>query len=69
MMPSSIKNLEKDLKIHHQLTSNQLADSTVKLGMGTLTKSGALAIATGKFTGRSPKDRYIVKDQISDSLV
>jgi phosphoenolpyruvate carboxykinase (ATP) len=31
--------------------------------------SGALAINTGKFTGRSPKDRYIVKDSTTNEKV
>jgi len=30
--------------------------------VGTLTKSGAIAVDTGKYTGRSPKDKYIVLD-------
>lgn len=29
---------------------------------GTLTQSGAVAVDTGIFTGRSPKDKYIVRD-------
>lgn len=29
---------------------------------GTLTRSGAIAVDTGVFTGRSPKDKYIVRD-------
>ncbi len=29
---------------------------------GTLTHSGAIAVDTGIFTGRSPKDKYIVRD-------
>lgn len=32
---------------------------------GVLTSSGAIAVDTGKFTGRSPKDKYIVKDEIT----
>lgn len=36
---------------------------------GTLTDTGALMCDTGKFTGRSPKDRYIVKDEISQDHV
>ena len=30
--------------------------------VGTLTKSGAIAVDTGDFTGRSPKDKYLVRD-------
>ncbi|MFA6334266.1 MAG: phosphoenolpyruvate carboxykinase (ATP) [Bacteroidales bacterium] len=33
---------------------------------GTLTDTGAVCVKTGVFTGRSPKDRYIVKDATSD---
>ena len=32
---------------------------------GTVTKSGAVAVDTGIFTGRSPKDKYIVRDDVS----
>ncbi|MDO8954583.1 MAG: phosphoenolpyruvate carboxykinase (ATP) [Gammaproteobacteria bacterium] len=35
----------------------------------TVTQSGAVAIDTGKFTGRSPKDKYIVKDAITDKTL
>jgi phosphoenolpyruvate carboxykinase (ATP) len=35
---------------------------------GTLTNTGAVAVDTGKFTGRSPKDRYIVKNAASDKI-
>ena len=37
--------------------------------MGKLSNTGALAINTGKFTGRAPKDRFIVKDQITNEVV
>ncbi len=37
-------------------------EDTVKFGQGHLTSTGALMIKTGQFTGRSPKDRFIVKD-------
>ncbi len=30
--------------------------------VGTLTSSGAIAVDTGDFTGRSPKDKYLVRD-------
>ncbi len=36
---------------------------------GTITKNGAVAIDTGIFTGRSPKDKYVVLDDVSRDTV
>ena len=36
---------------------------------GIVTKSGAVAIDTGIFTGRSPKDKYVVLDDITRDTV
>ena len=44
------------------LTPEELTEETIKRGQGVLSDTGALAIDTGEFTGRSPKDKFIVKD-------
>lgn len=36
---------------------------------GTLTQNGAVAVDTGIFTGRSPKDKYIVRDATTQESV
>ncbi|MBD1229034.1 phosphoenolpyruvate carboxykinase (ATP) [Xenorhabdus griffiniae] len=36
---------------------------------GTLTNLGAVAVDTGIFTGRSPKDKYIVRDEVTRDTV
>ena len=36
---------------------------------GAVTESGAVAVKTGVFTGRSPKDRYIVKDDVTKDTI
>ena len=41
----------------------------MKKNLGCLTNNNVLAVNTGKFTGRSPKDRYIVKDEITKNKV
>lgn len=36
---------------------------------GQLTELGAVNVMTGEFTGRSPKDKYIVKDAVTENTV
>ncbi len=36
---------------------------------GQLTELGAINVMTGEFTGRSPKDKYIVKDAITENTI
>lgn len=55
--------------IHYQLSPLQLHALTLDKKMGKEASSGALAINTGEFTGRSPKDRFIVKDAITKDNV
>ena len=55
--------------INHQLHPDKLIDLTVASGRGRLTDNGTLAIVTGKFTGRAPKDRFIVNEPATADLV
>lgn len=55
--------------VHYQETPEQLSNSTVALGQGVLNDTGALLINTGEFTGRSPKDKFCVKDEITADAV
>lgn len=56
-------------KVHYNLAPAALTEHTIKKGLGKLSNSGALTINTGTFTGRSPKDRFIVKDDITKDTV
>jgi phosphoenolpyruvate carboxykinase (ATP) len=47
---------------HWNLTPAELVEQALANGEGSLTDTGALMCDTGEFTGRSPKDRFIVKD-------
>lgn len=55
--------------VHYQQTPEQLSKSTIELGQGVLNDTGALLINTGEFTGRSPKDKFCVKDEITADAV
>jgi phosphoenolpyruvate carboxykinase (ATP) len=48
---------------HWNLSPAELIEETLISGEGSLTDTGALAIDTGEFTGRSPKDKYVVFDE------
>ena len=54
--------------ISWNLSPDELEKATIDMNMGKLTNTGALAINTGKFTGRAPKDRFIVKDTINNNI-
>ncbi len=49
--------------------ANTLVQQTLDRGQGKLSDTGALCIQTGKFTGRSPKDRFIVRDKFTENTV
>jgi len=54
---------------HWNLNPDELTSLSVQMGEGIITDSGTLAINTGKFTGRSPKDRFIVADEETNDTV
>ncbi|MBA4744978.1 MAG: phosphoenolpyruvate carboxykinase (ATP) [Muricauda sp.] len=55
--------------VNYQLSPEELHHITIEKGMGKEASSGALAVNTGEFTGRSPMDRFIVKDEITSEKV
>lgn len=59
----------KNAKVHYQLEPSKLQAITVEKGMGKETANGTLAINTGKFTGRSPEDRFLVKDDYTSERI
>ncbi|RYZ20524.1 MAG: phosphoenolpyruvate carboxykinase (ATP), partial [Chitinophagaceae bacterium] len=61
--------LTKTESIHYQSTPEELVQDTLRMGEGTLTDTGALAINTGEFTGRSPQDKFTVKDEVTENTV
>ena len=55
--------------VRRNLSPTVLIEKAIRNGEGILTDTGALAVTTGKFTGRSPHDKYIVDtDGIHDAI-
>ena len=52
--------LEKAQEVKLNLSVRQLVEEAIRNGEGTLTDKGSLRVETGKHTGRSPKDKFIV---------
>ncbi len=55
--------------LQDNLSVSALVEASIKTGQGHLSDTGALMVNTGKFTGRSPKDRYIVEDDVTRDTV
>jgi len=55
--------------IHQNLSVPELYEHAIRQGEGTLAAGGAFVAITGQHTGRSPKDKYIVREASTESSV
>jgi phosphoenolpyruvate carboxykinase (ATP) len=67
-------NINTNSEILHNPDYDTLFNETTKSELmgfekGFVTESGAVCVKTGKFTGRSPKDKYIVKDSVTEDTL
>ncbi len=75
MIETNIKTVSLDYlgihnaTLHYQLSPEELHSISIEKGQAKETTFGALAVETGEFTGRSPEDRYIVKDDLTEDEV
>lgn len=60
---ASIKNHAQT--VFENLTTDELVNKALERNEGRITSQGALAADTGEFTGRSPKDKFLVKDALT----
>lgn len=62
-------SLENTGVVRWNLTPSMLVEETLRRGEGQLADNGALCVRTGKFTGRSPKDKFVVPGEQTASQV
>lgn len=55
------------MNICKNLQPEELKQQCLRLGRATLSQTGSLVISTGKFTGRSPKDKFFVREEDSSA--
>jgi len=62
-------NIYNEKNVKYNLSPAKLVEEALINGEGVLTNTGALSIKTGKYTGRSPRDKYIVDtDDVHDKI-
>jgi phosphoenolpyruvate carboxykinase (ATP) len=61
--------IETGAKIHWNYGTPQLVEQAVARGEGVLAKDGPLVVRTGKHTGRSAKDKFIVRDGETENTI
>ena len=55
--------------IHENLTVEELITAALERNEGEIASNGALLVKTGKRTGRSPLDRFIIEDELTKNTV
>ncbi|HAW46000.1 MAG TPA: phosphoenolpyruvate carboxykinase (ATP) [Roseovarius sp.] len=55
--------------VHYNLIEPALIEAALKNGEGTLGRGGAFLVSTGKFTGRSPKDKFVVRSATTEDTI
>lgn len=61
--------MKQQSPIYQNLSTDELIQHALQSGEGVLSSNGALTVNTGKRTGRSPKDRFIVQDEETESQI
>jgi phosphoenolpyruvate carboxykinase (ATP) len=57
------------LKIHRNLSTDEMMSIAVERKEGVVNSTGSLSVNTGKYTGRSPDDRFIVYDDTTHETI
>ncbi len=65
----SAQGIETNARLDWNLGTSQLVEQAVCRGEGVLAKDGPLVVQTGKHTGRSAKDKFIVRDATTEGNV
>ncbi|GAX88958.1 phosphoenolpyruvate carboxykinase (ATP) [Effusibacillus lacus] len=60
--PVELHDILQTERVHHNLSVPKLVEAALSRNEGILASSGAFRATTGKYTGRSPKDKFIVDE-------
>jgi phosphoenolpyruvate carboxykinase (ATP) len=63
------QGIRANAKVHWNLQTPELVEQAIRRGEGALAKDGPLVVRTGRHTGRSALDKYIVRDAETDATI
>ncbi|ASN04926.1 phosphoenolpyruvate carboxykinase (ATP) [Virgibacillus necropolis] len=66
---SLLQELISHKKVQKNLSVSQLVEKILDRDEGTLMSTGAIQATTGKYTGRSPDDKFIVRDETCENFI
>jgi phosphoenolpyruvate carboxykinase (ATP) len=55
--------------VHYNLLEPALVEASVRRGEGRLGQGGTLLVSTGRYTGRSPKDKFVVRSPLVEDSI
>lgn len=55
--------------VHRNLSTTELVEHALRHGDGRLASNGALVAYTGKYTGRTPKDKFVVREKTMEEHI
>ena len=61
----SMHGIEPSGRVYRNPTTSLLYTHALARGDGRLAEGGPLAVDTGRYTGRSPKDKFLVEEESS----
>ncbi|WP_342359472.1 phosphoenolpyruvate carboxykinase [Terrarubrum flagellatum] len=66
---AEVSGFRKLKAVRWNFEAARLVEESIRRGEGSLVKGGALAADTGQHTGRSPKDKFVVRDAATEKVV
>ncbi len=67
--PGEVAGRDVSGTIHFNLAQAHLIEHALKRGEGVLSDNGSIVFRTGKYTGRSPKDKFVVREPSSEKEI
>jgi phosphoenolpyruvate carboxykinase (ATP) len=69
MQDLAMHGISPTKEVHWDLATGALYEHTLARGLGQIAHKGALVVDTTPYTGRSPKDKFVVREESSEDQI